>query len=325
VVSRSSSVDERAFELAVCACLEREGYVVGRQLGAGRRRVLDVLAVEPGPAFEERARITDRSIPIEAIEADAGPGRARRPGEALSCHPGRIDEVVDRAVAAGFFERERRDGREYVRQTIRYPAEWFGRLVAVENKPDLSRPGDLELQLRKDTSLAVADAVVLATASHVTGAHLNRLPDDVGVWRVDPADGSHTVVREPAALPVEEAGLDVLSDGPARWDVRPVGADGKARLRRRLAERAYGKGWRDRFPACTRVRDPRAAGVPYCPWKGRVVAPEADCGASCAGHDPADPPGVDLPAARDRASPWVSDPPGVVRRQADLRRFVDEE
>jgi len=331
-------VPERSFELAVCARLEPDGYVVGRQLGAGRRRVVDVLAVEPGPAFERRASVTDRTIPPPAIEADVGPGRARRPAEALPCPPERVGTVVEAAVAAGYLQRERRGGREYVRATTRYPERWFDRLIVVENKPDLGRPGELELQLRKDVSLAAADAVVLATASRVTGAHLNRIPAEVGVWRIDPVDGARTVVREPEPLPVDCAGIEVLETTPARWDVRPVDAAEKARLRRRMAERAYGKGWRVPFPGCARVDDPTpdrgsdaapgrtgteppVPGVPHCPWKGRVVAPAADCGPDCPGHDPAESPAVDRETARDRASPWEADPPGAVRRQAGLDRY----
>jgi hypothetical protein len=333
-----TDVPERAFELAVCARLEREGYVVGRQLGAGRRRIVDALAVEPGPAFDDRARITHRTIPPPAIEADVGPGRARPPDGALSCPPDRVEPVVEAAVEAGYLERERRDGRERVRATTRYPEGWFDRLIAVENKPDLGRPGDLELQVRKDLSLAVADAVVVATASRVTGAHRNRLPDEVGIWRVDPVDGSRTVVREPARLPVERGGIEILSTTPARWAVRPVTAAEKARLRRRLAERAYGKGWRVPPPGCARVRtvDPAdvtegddgpvpGPGVPYCPWRGRTVAPEADCGTDWAGHEPAAPPAVDRAGAREATSPWRADPPGTARRQAGLDRFGDGE
>jgi hypothetical protein len=316
-------VREFGFELALCARLERErDALVARQLGTSvhGRRVVDVVCVEPGPAFEERAAITPETVPPAAIESDAGPGRARYWKEAFDCHPDRAEEAVEVAVDRGFFERERRRGREYVRQTTRYPGAWFGELVGVENKPDLDRPGALETQLLTDVRLALLDRVVLATASHVTGAHLNRVPEEVGVWEFDPDTGTREVVREPDRLPVEEPGVEILDRGRARTDVRVASADAKVRARRRVAERAYGKGWRPDMPACARVT-PDGDGLPYCPWKDRVVDPGRDCGSDCAGHDPADPPAVDRETLRAERTPWEPDPEGRRRRQSRLDRY----
>ncbi len=318
---------EFGFELSLCAALEREcGAVVSRQLGAAvaGRRVVDTVLVEPGPEFADRAAITAETIPPAAIESDAGPGRARRRVDAVDCRPERARAVVDRAVDVGFFERERRGGHTYVRQTTRYPTDWFDRLVGVENKPDLDRPGALETQLLTDVHLAVLDEVVLATASHVTGAHLNRIPEEVGVWEFDPATGHREVVRGAGALPTDCGGVEILDREPARTAVEVVTAREKARARRRLAERAYGKGWRTYdLPACARV-DPGADGLPYCPWKGRVVRPATDCGPACDGHDPADPPALDCEAVRARRTPWEPDPEGRQRRQSGLDRYGTE-
>jgi len=320
-------VREFGFELSLCAALEREWEaVVSRQLGAGvaGQRVLDTVLVEPGPRFGERAAITAETIPPAAIESDAGPGRARRRGAAFDCRPDRARAVVDRAVEVGFFERERRDGHTYVRQAARYPEDWFDRLVGVENKPDLGRPGALETQLLTDVHLAVLDAVVLATASHVTGAHLNRIPDAVGVWEFDPETGHREVVREPQQLPADGYGVEILDREPARTAIEVVTPREKARTRRRLAERAYGKGWRTYdLPACARV-DSGADGLPRCPWKGRVVRPATDCGPACDGHEPADPPALDREAVRARRTPWEPDPEGRQRRQSGLDRYGTE-
>ncbi|MFB6074090.1 MAG: DUF5787 family protein [Haloarculaceae archaeon] len=313
---------EFAFELALCAHLEDEDRLVARQLGAAvhGRRIVDVLCLEPGPEFDNRAAITPSAIPAAAVESDVGPGRARYWKPAFDCHPERARRAVERAVEVGFFERERRGGRTYVRQVARYP-DWIGRLVAVENKPDLGRPGDLERQLRTDVSLALADAVVLATASHVTGAHLNRIPDAVGVWRFDPDTGEREVIRESEQLPVAEPGIELLERHAGRTDVRVVSAAEKARARRRLAERAYGKGWRTcDLPACARCVP--EDGVPHCEWKGRAVRASEECGPDCAGHEPADPPAVDRAALRDEHTSWDPDPPGRKRRQAGLDRFA---
>ena len=320
---------EFEFELALCAHLEETAdWLLARQLGASVAvrggRIIDVCAIEPGPEFDDRAAITERSIPPLAVESDVGTGAARYWKDAFDCRPEAARRATDRAVEVGFFESERRGGREYVRRATRYP-DWFGRLVGVENKPDLGTPGDLERQLRTDVSLALFDEVVLATESYVTGAHLNRIPDAVGVWRFDPETGDREVVREPEPLPVGEPGVEPLERSGLRTDVAIVSAAEKAQVRRRLAEKAYGKGWRTYdFPACARAAA-TADGRPRCTHFDRVVDPGSECGESCPGREPADPPEVDAAALRDERTPWVADPAGVARRQAGLDRFSSGE
>ncbi len=318
-------VREFAFELSLCAHLEREhgGALLARQLGGAVHvpgsRILDVVRVEPGPEFEERTAITPERIPLPAIEADVGVGRARYWRDAFDLHPDRAREVVDRAVEVGFLESERRGGREYVRQTARYP-DWFSTLTAIENKPDLSSPGDLERQLRFDVALGLVDRVVLATGSYVTRAHLNRLPEEVGVWRFD--GDEIEVVREPSRLSPGEWGVEPGERRPLRTDVSFVPPGGKARKRRRIAERAYGKGWRVEPPACASAETETVAGatLPYCTHYDRIVDP-GECGPGCPGYETGDPPAVDPDAERDRRTPWVAKPKGRRRRQAGLDRF----
>jgi len=314
-------VREYGFELALCAHLESPDRLVARQLGGAVHgsRVVDVVCVTPGPGFADRAAITPETVPPAAVESDVGPGRARDPRSAFDCHPETTEEAVERALDCGFFEAEYRGGRRLVRQTTRYPADWFGELVAIENKPDLDRPGDLETQMLTDVHLALFDRVVLATASHVTGAHRNRLPDPVGVWEFDPETGERTVVRAADRLAVDDPGVEILDRQPARAEVRVADAGAKRRARRRVAERAYGKGWRPDPPACARV-DPEG-GIPRCPYLGRVADPGRDCGPDCDGHDPAEPPDVDRAALRARRTPWEPDPEGRRRRQARLDRY----
>jgi hypothetical protein len=317
---------EFAFELALCAHLEAAtASLPARQLGAGVAnpggRIVDVCLVEPGPAFDERAAMTAETIPPRAIESDAGAGEAVHWRDALDAHPEVARSVVERAEAVGFFEVERRGGREYVRQATRYPDDWFDGLVGIENKPDLGSPGDLERQLQTDASLAVFDEVVLATESYVTGAHLNRIPDAVGVWRFDPETGEREVVREATRLPVDEPGVEPTARRSLRTDVAVVSAATKARARRRLAERAYGKGWRTYdLPACERARA-TDDGRPRCAHFERVVDPGRDCGEGCSARVPADPPAFDPAALRDERTAWERDPDGVARRQAGLDRF----
>jgi hypothetical protein len=330
----SPVVSEYGFELSLCAHLERErDGVLARQLGGGvhapGNRVLDVVHVEPGSAFEERAAITERRVPDPAIRGPAGPGRARPWRDAL---PDDLREesarrIADACVDRGFFEREHRGGREYLRQTARYPEDWFGRVLAVENKPDLGTPGALERQLRLDVSLALVDAVVLATESHVTGAHLNRIPDAVGVWRYRRDRDELAVVRDPKPLPVDAPGVELLTEEPARTDVAIVDAAEKRAARRRLVERAYGKGWRTyALPDCERIAPdaapaPDGATLPYCSYHDRVVDPARDCGPECPGHEPASAPEVDLAAERDQNGAWERDPDGRRTRQSGLDAF----
>lgn len=317
---------EFAFEMNLCAYLEAEtAGVVSRQLDASLHgsRVIDVLEVTLGPEFAERAAITPASIPSAAVESSAGPGRARYWRDVFDCHPEQARRAVDRAVEVGFFERQRRNGRDYVRQVARYP-DWFGRLRGIENKPDLGRPGDLDSQLRRDVALGLFDEVVLATSSYVTRAHLNRIPQAVGVWRFNPKTGEKRVVREPTALGPDEPGFEIVGESPGQTKVRLIRTDEKARQRRRMAERGYGKGWRVDLPACARAREGKAAGagaLPGCAWKDRLVHPGQECGPDCAGYGPADPPDVDPGAERARRTSWDPDPEGRARRQTRLRRF----
>jgi hypothetical protein len=317
-------VREFAFELALCAHLEAAtDWVVGRQLGGAvadpGARVIDVVGIAPGPVFDERTAITDGTIPPRAVESGVGVGRAVPVGDVADSEWDR--EWVQAAVETGFFEREYDGGRECVRRATRYPDGWFDRLVAVENKPDLARPGGLERQVRLDVALGLFDEVVVATASYVTRAHLNRLPEAVGVWRFDPGSGDREVVREPTHLDVEGHGVEPTDERPLATDIAFASPAQKRRARRRIAERAYGKGWRNyRLPACehARVLDD---GRPYCAAYDRVVDPRRECGADCPDHAPGDPPPVDRAALRAARTPWVPDPDGVARRQSGLDRF----
>lgn len=319
---------EFAFEMALCAILESErDSLVSRQLGASTRgnRIVDILTITPSIEFDARTRITPERIPDAAIAADVGTGRARYWRDCFDCHPDRARTAVERSVEIGFFERERHNGRTYVRQTTRYP-DWFSTIRAIENKPDLNRPGDLASQLRTDVSLAVCDEVVLATESYVTGAHLNRIPEEVGVWRFDPETNSREVIREPEQLSTTDPGIEVIDERPAQTNVAVVHGEEKARLRRQLAERAYGKGWRVEFPVCPHVENREIAGIdgiPYCTRQDRIVRPADACEYSerapeCGERSHS---AVDLDAIRDEYSPWVRDPEGVATKQVTLDRF----
>ncbi|MFW6017495.1 MAG: DUF5787 family protein [Halapricum sp.] len=319
---------EYAFELALCAALESENRVISRQLGASvhARRIVDTVVLEPGPEFEARAAITDRTIPDSLLEAEVGVGQARDWREVFpDRRPDRARSLIEHGVEIGFFERERRDGSLRVRQTARYPEQWFDRLIGIENKPDLGRPGDLQRQLRLDVSLGLFDEVILATASYVTGAHLNRIPEAAGVWQFDPEAGEYEVIREPMPLDPGTDGTEIIAEHPGQTEIRPVGTDQKRRARRRVAERAYGKGWRPtELPACVNCEpsaDSRTATVPFCVFHDRIVEPAAECGPECPGYRRAEPPSFDRAGERAAHSGWQCDPDGHARRQVGLDQF----
>lgn len=333
-------MSEFAFELQLCAHLEQEYPLVSRQLGAGVHtpggRVIDILCVTPGPEFETRTRLTPRTIPAGVVEASIGVGEWTRVGRAFDGPPERGHRLAEAGADAGFLEYERRGGQTVVRQAARYPDDWFGRLVGIENKPDLGVPGALETQLRTDVSLGVLDEVWLATESYVTGAHLNRIPDEVGVWRVtvDDADtqdeGGGTsarveVVREATPLETAGPGIELLDERPGHSEIAVATSDEIRRQRRRMAERAYGKGWRTySMPACVHAESGSASGttgLPYCEYKDRLVDAAGECGADCAGFESGPEPAVDHEAERARRSAWNPDPDSVARTQAGLDRF----
>ena len=317
---------EFRFELSLCSWLEANTeWLVARQLGgavaAPGSRIMDICCLQAGPEFERRTAITSQEIPALAIESDAGAGEAVFWREAFDCSPQQARSTIERAVDCGFFESEYRNGRQFVRQTVRYP-DWIGGLIGIENKPDLGTPGDLDRQLRVDASLALFDQVVLATESYVTRAHLNRVPDPVGVWRFDPDTGERTVIRAPTQLGVGETGVEIQDSHPLRTDIEFVPPEAKQRKRRRIAERAYGKGWRTyAFPDCQRI-EPTDDGRPACSWFDCVVDPATDCGADCEGFASGEPPDIDVAEIRDRRSPWVADPEGVDSTQSGLNRFL---
>ncbi|QAU13365.1 hypothetical protein EKH57_11925 [Halorubrum sp. BOL3-1] len=317
---------EYRFELALCAALESPDRVVARQLGAGvatpGTRIVDVCLLRPGPTFDERAAIAADRIPDPAVEAAVGPGEAVPVTDAFDLSPERVNDVVDRAVEVGYLERERRDGRPVVRATARYPDDWVEDLVAVENKPDLGTPGDLEAQLRYDVAIGLFDEVVLTTASYVTRAHLNRIPEAVGVWRFDPETGEREVVREATPLDPVAPGVEIRDERPSRTDVALVDPDAKARKRRRVAERAYGKGWRPDPPPCAHG-EPTDDGRPRCAHFDRVVDPGRECGGGCPAFEPADPPDAEGERLRDERTAWVAAPDGGgPRRQSGLSRYL---
>ncbi|WP_394294973.1 DUF5787 family protein [Haloquadratum walsbyi] len=322
----ASNQEEFAFELALCSYLETTTeWVLSRQLGAAAvnpgRRIIDICGVVPGSSFDTRSMITDERIPERAIAGPAGVGTSVRRSDAVDASPQTTKAVIEQALAADFFTIEHHNGYEHIRQTTRYPTEWFDRIIGIENKPDLKRPGELTRQLQVDISLGLFDAVILATKTHVTRAHLNRIPDAVGVWQFNPDTDNRTIIRQPAELATGTPGIELGSDQSDHTEIHPVSSKEKTRARRRIAERAYGKGWRNyTLPSCAHA-ETQPDGRPYCTEFDCVINPAQSCDTECPAHTHAEPPQYNKAKVRDARSPWNHDPPGARYRQSGLDRF----
>jgi hypothetical protein len=309
---------EFVFELLVCRWTELswppDGEddavpVVGRQVGTADRR-WDTVVVEADPAgLAARARFgaaeLDRDLlrvvrhaPAEwAWYRDAVPD----PG-----FPWRhVREAVDRAAARGVVERRKPGNRVQIRRVAPYP-DWVRRVVAVENKPDLDRSAARRLgdQLSHDVDRALADETWLATAAtgdRVEPALLRDLPVEAGVLAVSTDDAG----RATADVAWHAAELD------------PDPADRERRLV--LAERAYGRGFRDHVettrPDCRhyRLRRRGDALVPFCAAKGRHQTAR-ECAGSCGAFEP------EPPAWRTGGWPVDGGPGRAYRRLLERRR-----
>ena len=322
----ASNQEEFAFELALCSHLETTTeWVISRQLGAAvvhpGRRIIDICGVIPGSSFDTRSMITDERIPERAIAGPAGVGTSVRRSDAIDGSPQTTEAAIEQALAADFFTIEHQNGQEHIRQTTRYPTGWFDQIIGIENKPDLKRPGELTRQLQVDISLGLFDAVILATKTHVTRAHLNRIPDAVGVWQFDPDTADRTIIKQSTKLATGTPGIELGSDQSDHTEIHPVGSEKKARARRRVAERAYGKGWRNYpLPSCAHA-ETQPDGRPYCAEFNCVINPAQSCDTECPAYTHAEPPRCNSDGLRDERSPWHSDPPGVRHRQSGLDRF----
>jgi len=316
---------EFGFELVTCRWAERAWPpdrerdavpVVARQLGTRNRR-WDTVIVEADPAglaareaFGERTLDSDllhvvRHAPAEwAWYRDALPD----PG-----YPWRyVRAAVHRAEARDVVQTRRDGNRIEIRQVAPYPA-WVRRIVAIENKPDLSASAARALgdQLSHDVETALADEVWVATAATgetVEPALLEDLPVEAGVLVLDYGE----VGVPESRVAWHPATLDPTTD-------TSLSAAEKATKRLELAERAYGSGWRSYVetmrPDCRwfELREETGALVPWC------VATEchqtaAECSGSCPEFQP------EPPAWRTLGWPIEGGPGKGIRRLLARRR-----
>jgi len=329
---------EFAFELRVCQWAEREWsparedsvVLVARQLGTQYRR-WDTLVLECDPAgvasrgafgtgaFDSDALHVLRHAPADwAFYRDALPD----PGYPWRYVRESIHDLADRAA----LETRKRGRRIEIRRRRPYP-EWCRRVVAIENKPDLtaSAARDLAGQLERDVALGLADEVWVATEAtgdRVEPILLADFPPDAGVLTVDTDAGTAETVWEPRSLAPDATGTRITERpvddySAARFDY--VDPEWKAAKRRAIAERAYERGWRSYAdtmrPDCRHfeLRADERGVSPYCEAKGRTPT-QGECRGGCGSFEP------EPPAWRTRGWPIEGGPGAAVKRVLARRR-----
>ena len=329
---------EFAFELAVCQWAERawtpdDGdatVLVARQLGIQSRR-WDTLVLEcDAEALAHRARFGAEAFDSDLLHVVShAPADWTYYREALPDpgYPWRyVREAVHAAADRDAIESRKRGNRIEIRRRFEYPS-WLRRIVAVENKPDLtaSAARDLAPQLERDVALGLADEVWVATAAtgeRVEPILLTEMPAEAGVLTVDLDTGDAERVWQPRALDTARPGTRILDrpdDGVSAARFEYTGAGWKAEKRYEIAERAYERGWRayasTMRPDCRhfQLQTDETGVYPYCAAKERVPT-QAECRGSCPTFEP------EPPAWRSKGWPMDGGPGGAAKRLLDRRR-----
>ncbi|TKR24800.1 DUF5787 family protein [Natronomonas salsuginis] len=333
---------EFGFELRVCAWAERNWphggrtstAIVARQLGTRRRR-WDTLVIETTDAdLRGREPFGEDRLDSDLLHvARHAPASWTYYRECLPDpgYPWRyVREAIHRADDRGFVETRRDGNRIEIRRRYRYPA-WAGRIVAIENKPDLDASAARRLaeQLEHDVALALADEIWVATTAtdeEIEPALLEAMPVEVGILSVSNERGSWDCepIWQPRTLDVSAPGtriLDRSAGGPrdmsaARFEYADPGW--KHRKRLEIAERAYERGWRSYAatmrPDCRHfeLEDPTGP-FPWCAAKQREQT-AAECSGSCADFEP------EPPAWRSMGWPIEGGPGRATKRLLDRKR-----
>lgn len=317
---------EFAFEMQVCRWAElawhpTEGdrpVIVARQLGTSDRRWDTVVIEVDQSAFSDRRAVSDDGLDRDLIRVvQHAPTEYAWYRDAMP-DPGfpwaYVRAAIHRAADRDLVETRRGDGgRIEMRQTRPYP-DWIDRVIAIENKPDLtaSAADRLAEQLAHDVSAGLLDEAWIATdAERGRRVLLSEFPDEAGVLAFDFSDGVH---REAA---------DVLWH-PSRLDPDPPVAgpdeypEANPTRREELAERAYEQGWR---PADTTRPDCRAYKLrrvgrgllPYCTAK-ECHQTSSECSGDCPSFAP------EPPAWRTKGPPIDGGPGKAIQRLLDRRR-----
>ncbi|GGN86050.1 DUF5787 family protein [Haloarcula pellucida] len=329
---------EFAFELCVCQWAEREwtprradsAVVVARQLGTKYRR-WDTVVLECDPdglrrraAFGPDAFDSDLLYVLEHAPAEWTFYRDALPDPG---YPWRyVRDAIHTAADRDAIETRKRGNRIEVRRRYAYP-DWVRRVVAIENKPDLtaSAARDLAGQIERDVALGLADEVWVATAEtgeRVEPILLADLPAAAGVLTVDPTTGTAETVWEPRSLDTDAPGTRIIerpTDDASAARFEYADPQWKAEKRGAIAERAYERGWRayasTMRPDCRHfeLRADETGLVPSCAAKARVPT-QSECRGSCPEYEP------EPPAWRAKGWPIDGGPGKGIKRLLDRRR-----
>ncbi|NLV06794.1 hypothetical protein GOC83_11715 [Haloarcula rubripromontorii] len=307
-----SVTSEFAFELRVCQWAERaweptddSTVLVARQLGTKYRR-WDTVIIECDPdGLRERAEFGAEAFDSDLLHVlQHAPSDWTYYRDALPDpgYPWRyVRESIHEAADRDALDTRKRSNRIEIRRKRPYP-HWLRRVVAIENKPDLtaSAARNLVPQLERDIALSLADEVWVATAAtdeRVEPILLADLPAAAGVLTVDPESGTAEALWQPRSLSVDDPGTRIL-DRPdddhsaARFEY--VEQDWKRERRLALAERAYERGWRayadTMRPDCRhfQLRADETGAYPYCAAK-ECVPTAAECRGACPSYEPEPP------------------------------------
>lgn len=338
---------EFVFELRTCRWAEREWppdasdatcddsrpAIVARQLGTERRRWDTIVVEVDAEGLRRRRRFGSQRLDSDLLDvvphapADWTWYRDALPDPG---YPWRyVRESIHRADDRDILDVRKRDNRIQIRRKWAYP-DWVERIVAVENKPDLSASAarDLAAQLEYDVALSLADEVWVATraaAESVEPALLERLPVEAGILTFDSCDGDAEVEWFPRSLDADAPGTRILERGEETDYGTTAGRfeyadpDWKQHKRLEIAERAFETGWRDYAetmrPDCRHFelrRDGRAL-LPWCSAK-ECHETSAACSGSCPEFSP------EPPQWRTRGWPIEGGPGKGIRRLLEDRR-----
>lgn len=331
---------EFTFELQVCQWAERHwpptntgedsSVIVARQLGTQQRR-WDTVIIECEPdAVADRAKFGRERLDSDLLHVVRNaPAEFKWYREALPDpgYPWRyVREAVHRAADRDIIETDRVGNRIHLRRKWVYP-EWVNRIIAIENKPDLtaSAAAALQAQLEYDVALGLADAVWVATKAteeRVEPIFFADVPKKVGTLTVTTNSWGLTTV-ETHLLARRLGGMDPgirIIDRPADPDQSDaavsfeyVEPEWKERKRLEIAERAYERGWRSYVesmrPDCRHFTINYTEGVhrPFCTGKG-CHQTAAECSGGCPKFEP------EPPSWRQKGWP-ISGGPGVGIKQ----------
>lgn len=338
---------EFVFELHACRWAElawppgdrhHDGPIlVARQLGSQWRRWDTIVLECRKGAFADRSQFGTRHLDgdlLHVVRHAPVDWAWYRDALPKPDYPWRyVREAVHEAADRGILEARKRDGRIECRRRFPYP-DWVERIIAIEHKPDLeaSAADALAEQLEYDVALGLADEVWLATQTtdeRVPPALVEAMPVEAGILSLDPEGLTAEVLWHPRPLEADQPGTRILERASgSRMDqsasrVEFVAGHEKQDLRRRIAERAYERGWRAVIdamrPDCRHfeLAADTLTHEPYCAAKDRAQR-AAECRQSCASFEP-EPPGW-------RTNGWpIEGGPGrgastIYERQRERRR-----